>query len=143
MLFISSEKLLYFSRYLSFCLDFSVIYQNGLIKKIRLTSNFMISHPGQQTVVIRIFPNILINKGNQTMKLGQLTECNMRNIFLKNYTQNMVEKLVQILFWKIKVDQISGSMAQSLIQFVYIALQVEAYQNMLKLSCRILAITSY
>ena len=143
MLFISSEKLLYFSRYLSFCLDFSVIYQNGLIKKIRLTSNFMMSHPGQQTVVIRIFPNILINKGNQTMKLGQLTECNMRNIFLKNYTQNMVEKLVQILFWKIKVDQISGSMAQSLIQFVYIALQVEAYQNMLKLSCRILAITSY
>ena len=58
----------------------------------------MISHPGQQTVVIRIFPNILINKGNQTMKLGQLTECNMRNIFLKNYTQNMVDKLVQILF---------------------------------------------
>ena len=143
MLFISSEKLLYFSRYLSFCLDFSVIYQHGLIKKIWLTSNFMMSHPGQQTVVIQILPNILINKGNQTMKLGQLTECNMRNIFLEKLYPNMVEKLVQILFWKIKVDQISRSMVQSLIQFVYTALQVEAYQNILKLSCRILAITSY
>ena len=58
----------------------------------------MMSHPGQQTVVIQILPNILINKGNQTMKLGQLTECNMRNIFLEKLYPNMVEKLVQILF---------------------------------------------
>ena len=27
------------------------------------------------------------------MKFGQLIECNMRNIFLKNHTQNIVEKL--------------------------------------------------
>ena len=27
------------------------------------------------------------------MKFGQLVEYNMRNIFLKNHTQNMVEKL--------------------------------------------------
>ena len=48
----------------------------------------MMSHPGQKTVVIKIFPNIQIKKGNQTMKLGQLTECNMRNIFLeKLYTK--------------------------------------------------------
>ena len=58
----------------------------------------MMSHPGQQTVVIQILPNILINKGNQIMKLGQLTECNMRNIFLEKLYPNMVEKLVQILF---------------------------------------------
>ena len=37
-------------------------------------------------------------KGNQTMKFGQLIDYTMRNIsfffFLKNYTQNEVEKLV-------------------------------------------------
>ena len=27
------------------------------------------------------------------MKFGQLAECNMRNIFMKNHTQNVVEKL--------------------------------------------------
>ena len=32
-------------------------------------------------------------KGNQAMKFGQLIEYNMRNIFLKNHTQNTVEKL--------------------------------------------------
>ena len=35
-----------------------------------------------------ILPNILRSKGNQTMEFGQLTECNMRNIFLeKSYTK--------------------------------------------------------
>ena len=83
MLFISPQKLLLFSRYLSFCLDFLVMYQNGLIRKIRLIPNFMTSQPGQQTLVIRILPNILRCKGNQTMKFGQLIECNIRNIFLE------------------------------------------------------------
>ena len=35
MLFISSQKLFLFWRYLSFCFDFLVMYQNSLIKKIR------------------------------------------------------------------------------------------------------------
>ena len=35
-----------------------------------------------------MLPNISRNKGNQTMKFGQLTECNMRNIFLeKSFTK--------------------------------------------------------
>ena len=38
-------------------------------------------------------PNISRSKGNQTMKFGQLIEYNMRNIFLKNHTQNVLEKL--------------------------------------------------
>ena len=45
-LFISPQKLFSFSRYLSFCLDFLVMYRNGLIKKIRLISNFMRSQSG-------------------------------------------------------------------------------------------------
>ena len=41
--FISPQKLIPFSTYLSFCLDFLVMYQNGLIKNIRLILNFMTS----------------------------------------------------------------------------------------------------
>ena len=48
----------------------------------------MTSQPGWQTIVIHILPNISRSKGNQTMKFGQLIECNMRNIFLeKSYTK--------------------------------------------------------
>ena len=43
---ISPWKLFSFSRYSSFCLDILVMYGNGLIKKIRLISNFMTSQPG-------------------------------------------------------------------------------------------------
>ena len=42
----------------------------------------------------------LENKGKQIMKFGQLIECKMRNIFCKNHTQNMVEKLVPDPFLK-------------------------------------------
>ena len=34
------------------------------------------------------------SKGNQAMKFGQLIEDNMRNVFLENYTQNVLDKLV-------------------------------------------------
>ena len=81
MLFISPQQL--FSFYLNFCLDFLVMEQNGLIRKIRLISNFMTSKPGQQTIVIHILPNISRSKGNQTIKLDQLIECNMRHICLE------------------------------------------------------------
>ena len=46
------------------------------------------SQPGQQAIVIYILPNILRNKGNQTMKFGPLIEYDMRNIFLeKSYRE--------------------------------------------------------
>ena len=60
----------------------------------------MTSQPGYQTIVIHILPNISRSKGNQTMKFGQLTECNIRNIFLENHTQIVVEKLVPNPFLK-------------------------------------------
>ena len=34
-------------------------------------------------IVIHILANISRSKGNQTMKFGQLVECNMGNIFLE------------------------------------------------------------
>ena len=53
----------------------------------------MTLQPGYQTIAKHILPNISRSKGNQAMKLGQLIEYNMRNIFVKNHTQNMLEKL--------------------------------------------------
>ena len=83
MVFISPEKLFSFWRYLSFCLDFLVIYQNGLIKKIMLISIFLTSQPGYQTIAMHILLNVLRSKDNQIMQFGQLIERNMRNIFLE------------------------------------------------------------
>ena len=40
----------------------------------------MKSQTGKQKTAIHILPNILRNKGNQTMKFGQSIEYNMRNI---------------------------------------------------------------
>ena len=83
MLFISHQKLFLFSRYLNFCLDFLVMQQNGLLRKIRLVSTFTTSQPGKETIVMYILPNISRSKGNQTMKFGELIECNTWNIFLE------------------------------------------------------------
>ena len=69
-----------------------VIEKNGLIRKIRLISEFMTSQPGKQTISIQILPNISRNKGNQTMKSGQLIEYE-KSFFLENHTKNVVEKL--------------------------------------------------
>ena len=43
----------------------------------------MTSQPGKQTIAIHTLPNISRIKGNQTMKFGQLTEYNLRNIFFE------------------------------------------------------------
>ena len=43
----------------------------------------MMSQAGYQTIIIHILPNISRDKGNQTIKFGQLIECNLRNIFLE------------------------------------------------------------
>ena len=88
MLFISPQKLFSFSKCWSFCLDFLVLHQNCLIRKIRLISKFMTSQHGKQTIVIHVLPSILRNKENQALKFGQLREYNMKNIFLeKPYTK--------------------------------------------------------
>ena len=66
-----------------FLVTFWSCIKNGLIRKIRLTSKFMMSQPGLQTIAIHILPNISQSKGNQAMKFGQLIEYNKRNIFLQ------------------------------------------------------------
>ena len=71
-------------RYLNFYLDFLVIEKTGLIRKIRLITNFMTSQPVSETTAIHILPNTSQSKDNQTMKFGQIIEYNKINIFLKN-----------------------------------------------------------
>ena len=85
-----------------------------MIRKIRLTSKFMTSQPGKQTIAINILPFISRGKDNQTVKCGQLIEYNMRMIFLeKSYpkcggkTSTLLEKPNPFL--KIKIEHISGS----------------------------------
>ena len=54
----------------------------------------MTPQPGKQTFAIHILLNISRTKGNQIRKFGQLIEYITWEIFfLKNHTQNKVEKL--------------------------------------------------
>ena len=43
----------------------------------------MTSQTRKQTIPIPILPNMSKSNGNQTMTFGQITEYNMRNIFLQ------------------------------------------------------------
>ena len=72
----------------TFCLDFLVIQKIGLIRWLRLISNFIASQTGKKVIKIHIQPNISLSKESQTMKFGLLIEHSMRNIFLeKSYTK--------------------------------------------------------
>ena len=57
--------------------------ENGLIRKVRLTSKFMASQPGLRTIAMHILLNISQSKGNQTMKFGRLIKYNKINILLQ------------------------------------------------------------
>ena len=43
----------------------------------------MTSQPGKEIITMHILPNVSITKVSQTMKFSQLTQYNMRNIFLE------------------------------------------------------------
>ena len=48
----------------------------------------MTSESGEKTIAIHILTNISRGEGHQAMKLGQLIEYNMKNIFVeKSYTK--------------------------------------------------------
>ena len=139
MLFLLLQKLFSFLRYLNCCLDFSITYKNGLIRKVRLISEFMTSPLEKQTIAIYILPNISRSKGSQTMKFGQSTVYNMRNIFLeKLYTKCGAETIPRPLS---NISKISISLDQQFVQFAFIICQVD--RKVLKLSYRPLGLTSY
>ena len=45
----------------------------------------MASQPGKQTITIHVLPSNSREKDNQTMKLIQLIEHSVRNVFLQNF----------------------------------------------------------
>ena len=70
----------------------------------------MTSQPGEQTIAIHILPNISRSKSNQTIKFGQLTEHNMRDIFvIKSYKKCAGETISRLLF---KISKLSISLDQ-------------------------------
>ena len=87
-------KAFFVIRLINFCPDFFDRVGKRLIRKLKLISNFTTSQTGQQKITIHVLPNISRSKVNHIMKFGQLVAHNMRNIFLKYHTQNVVEKLV-------------------------------------------------
>ena len=48
----------------------------------------MTSQSGKQTIAVHILTNISRRKGNKLMKLRQLIDYNMRNIFLDKWYAN-------------------------------------------------------
>ena len=71
-----------------------------LDRKNQVNFKIMTSQLGKQTIAVHILLNISRSKGNQTMKIGQLTEYKMRNIFLEKSYTNVVEKLLPDPFVK-------------------------------------------
>ena len=75
--------------------------KNGLIRRIRLTSKFLTSQPGEQTITTHMLPNISRSKDNETMKLGQLIEYNKWRKFCQKLCRKW-GKLVPDLFLFLK-----------------------------------------
>ena len=68
-------------------MTFWLCRKTSFIRKLRLISKIMSSQTGQQISKIHILPNISGSKGKQAMKIRQLIEYEMINIFLsKSYT---------------------------------------------------------
>ena len=65
------------------------------MRKLGLISKFI--ETGKQTIKIDILPNISRSRENQTMKLSQLLEYNVRN-----HAKNETGRLVSNLFWFLK-----------------------------------------
>ena len=95
MLFISRQKLLSFSRLLKFLSWLFGHVAKRLDKKDKVDFKFYDFTAWLTNNCTARIAQYLENKGNQAMKFGQLIECNMNEtFFLRNHTQNVVEKLV-------------------------------------------------
>ena len=66
-----------------FVLTYWLCKKSGLIRRLRLIPKFITSQTGQQIITIHILSIISRRKDNQTVKFSQLTEYNVRNIFLQ------------------------------------------------------------
>ena len=61
-----------------------VYVEKGLIRKLKLVwKKNMTLQTKQEIITIHILPNICRSKGNQTIKIGQFIDYNIRNIVLE------------------------------------------------------------
>ena len=67
---------------------------------IWLISKSVTPQPGKQTTAKQILSNISKRKGSQKMKIVQLIEYSMRNIFLETSYKKVVKKLAPELLLK-------------------------------------------
>ena len=107
--------------------------ESGLIRRIRLTSKFMASQPGLQTIVIHILLNISLSKGNQTMKYGQLIEYNMRNTFLQKLCRKWGKETSSkpLLFFYKSLIRGKSKWSAAYFQYILIALNLPYNRNKL------------
>ena len=86
-------KALFVLKIFKFCVDFLVMYENGLIRNIRLILKFRRHNVLNKQLQYTYCPISQEVKGNQTMKFGQLIEITLGTFLLKNHTQNVSNKL--------------------------------------------------
>ena len=77
----------------SFVPTFSVIYENGLVRKLRLISDFMMSQTGKQIRIshilqIHIFPNIVRSNDNAIWSVN-------RTQHKKHFSSEIMQKMRQ------------------------------------------------
>ena len=77
-----------------FALTFLVMYKSRLIRKIMLILKVMTSQTDSQTIPVYILLNISRSKGKQTMKLDQLIEDTMRNIFVEKSCTECAKQII-------------------------------------------------
>ena len=95
----------------------------------------MTSQTGQQITTVYTLPNISRIKDNQTMKFGPLIEHNTRNIFLKISYTKCGGKASPRPFYKKSKLSISLDQQPEHFYSLLVYVQVEEYQNKLKLRC--------
>ena len=111
--------------------------------KDKLISTLITSQPGQQTIVIRILLSTTRCKSNQTMKFVLFNDYDMRNICLeKSYTKFGGETSRRLFPKKLKLSISLDQLFKVFYRLFFIVCQAEGYQNILKLSCRPLPLTS-
>ena len=81
-------------------------------------------------------PNVLKSKAHETMKFGQLIECNVRNIFqekscIKGGRETSSRPFSNKSKLRISLDQLSEILHTLFLLYA----QLEDYQNILKLRC--------
>ena len=100
----------------------------------------MTSQTRKQTIAIQLLPSISRGKENQTMKYGQLIECNVKNVFPESsYTKYGRETISRPYSKKLKLN-ISLHKCLMFYASNFIVCQIEDYPNNLELSFRSLAI---